>query len=282
MGLGELRKAFPTTPDRSCVYPATGAETALARLQAGLADGEGFLLLTGPAGTGKTLLVHRLLESLGRQRRSVLLTNSHFENRSALLQACLFDLELPHGDRSEQELRLTLTSHLLDTLTNRGSVILIVDEAQHLDADLLEELRLLGNLEAAGGHALQIVLVGLPEVDDHLAQPTLAALAQRLTTRVQLRPFDLLEAMDYSAHVLRTADSTALEVVPEEVREIVAEAAAGVPRRINQILREALRVADEVEAEVVDVEMIQEALVRLGLIAPTDEGEEVTTDPLAA
>jgi general secretion pathway protein A len=276
MGLAELRKAFPTTPDRSCVYPATGAETGLARLRAALADGEGFLLCTGPAGTGKTLLVHRLLESLGTDRRSVFLTNSHFPDRAALLQACLFDLSLPYQEQSEQELRLTLTAHLLDQLTQRGSVVLVIDEAHHLDTDLLEELRLLGNVQAAGRHALQIVLVGLPVLEERLAGPDLAALSQRLTTRVRLEPLELAEAIDYCTHLLRLAGPAGVEAVPEEVREAVAGAAAGLPRRLNQILREALRVAAESEADVVDVEMVEEALVRLGLVSP--EGDR----PLAA
>jgi len=291
------RRAFATTPDRSRVYPATVAEAALARLRAGLDDGEGVVALTGPAGTGKTLLVYRLLEGLGRDRRSVLLTNSHFADRSALLQACLFDLGLPHdgqgpsAPRSEQDLRLTLTAHLLETLTKRGGVVLAVDEAHHLTDDQLEELRLLGNLEAGGRPALQVVLAGLPELDARLESGRLAALAQRLATRVRLDALDLAEAVDYQAHLLRTAGPTALEAVPDEVRLAVAAAARGVPRRMNQLLREALRVADECDADVADVEMVQEAAGRLGLVDlaepeirfdPLEEDGHGPDDPLAA
>lgn len=272
-----LRRAFATTPDRSRVYAATTAEAALARLRAGLDDGEGVVALTGPAGTGKTLLVYRLLEGLGRERRSVLLTNSHFADRSALLQACLFDLGLPHDGRSEQDLRLTLTAHLLETLTKRGGVVLAVDEAHHLADDQLEELRLLGNLEAAGRPALQVVLAGLPELDARLESSRLAALAQRLATRVRLDALDLAEAVDYQAHLLRTAGPTGLDAVPDEVRLAVAAAAHGVPRRMNQLLREALRVADECDADVADVEMVQEAAGRLGLVDLAEP--EIRFDP---
>ncbi len=260
-----LRKAFATTPDRARVYPATVAEIALARLLAGLDDGESLLVATGLTGTGKTLLAYRLLEQVGPRRRSILLTNSHLGSRSALLQACLFDLELPHEGKSEQELRLTLTAHLLETLTKQGSVVLVVDEAHHLDDDLLEELRLVGNLEAGGQPALQVVLIGLEVLEERLADPGLAAIQQRVGTWTRLEPLDLAEAIDYVTHLLRTASLDALDIVPEEVRAEVAEAANGIPRRLNLILREALRIADEIEADVVDIEMVHEALSRLGL-----------------
>lgn len=272
-----LRKTFATLPDPSRIYPATGTETALARIWESLEDGEGLVVLTGSPGTGKTLLAYRLLVQLGNERRSILLTNSHFPDRASLLQACLFDLGLPHEGKTEQELRLTLTGHLLDSVADTGSVVLVIDEAQHLSADLLEELRLLGNLEAYGQTALQVVLIGQPELRDRLDQPELRSLAQRITTWSELTPLDLAEAIDYVLHLLRTASPRALEAVPEEVHEIVAGASAGVPRRINQILREALRVADECDSEVVDVEMVAEALSRLGLSGSLEP--EIRFDP---
>jgi len=244
------------------------AEESLARLTDGLADGEGVLVLSGPPGTGKTLLVYRLLEALGRDRASILLPASRFANRAALLQACLFDLDLPYEGKSEQELRLALTAHLLEQLRQKGNVVLVADEAQHLGADLLEELRLLGNLEAGGRRAIQVVLVGLDDLAEML--PMLPALDQRITTRVRLEPLDPVEAIDYCTHLLRAAGPGAADVVGEEVREAVALAAGGVPRRMNQILREAIKIAQSCEADVVDVEMVQEALVRLGLVCDED------------
>src|SRR5262249_33980981 len=99
-------RPFPTTPDSSCYYPATGHERALARLSLGLAEGEGLVLLTGPTGIGKTLLCHCLLDRLGSDFSSAFLTNSHLPDRAALLQAILYELSLPYEGKSEQTLRL--------------------------------------------------------------------------------------------------------------------------------------------------------------------------------
>ena len=157
-GCGELRSTTTTLSGHSGQHrllPATGHERALARLLQGLADGEGVLLLTGDPGTGKTLLCHCLAERLGEERPTIFLTNSHFAHRAALFQALLFDLSLPYEGRGEQEMRLALTDHLLKTYAKGRSTVLLVDKAHHLSADLLEELRLLGNLEARAGKALR-------------------------------------------------------------------------------------------------------------------------------
>ena len=153
------QRPFPATPDPACYYPATSHERALARLLDGLADGEGVLVLTGTPGTGKTLLCHCLLERLGPGRSVAFLTNARADSRAGLLQAILYDLSLPYEGRSEQELRLTLTDHLLRGYEEGRNTLLVLDEAQHLTPDLLEELRLLGNLEARSGKALQVILV---------------------------------------------------------------------------------------------------------------------------
>ena len=133
------------------------------------------------------------------------MTNSHVGNRAGLLQAILFDLSLPYEGRGEQEMRLALTDHLLRGYEQGHGTILILDEAQHLTPDLLEELRLLGNLEARSGKALQVVLVGQPALLTTLRRPELAALWQRLTIRAEVEPLALQEAADYLLHHVRIA-----------------------------------------------------------------------------
>ena len=176
---GLRQRPFPGTPDSSCYYPATGHERALARLQQGIAEGEGFLLLSGEPGTGKTLLCHCLLDRLGPSFQAVFLINSHFPNRAGLLQAILYDLGLAYEGRGEQELRLALTEHLVNGFSSGRSTVVLIDEVQHLNADHFEELRLLGNLESRAGKALQVILVGQPKILETLKQPELAALRQR-------------------------------------------------------------------------------------------------------
>src|SRR5262249_49950400 len=153
--------------------PATGHEQALAHLLQAIADDESLAVLTGAPGTGKTLLCHCLLERLGPDVTIAYLTNSHVEGRIGLLQAILYDLSQPYSGRTEQELRLALTEFLLDNYRAGRRTVLIVDEAQNLQPDLLEELRLLGNLEGRQGRAVQVLLVGQPSLLETLRLPSL-------------------------------------------------------------------------------------------------------------
>jgi type II secretory pathway predicted ATPase ExeA len=261
---GLRRRPFPATPDPSCYYPATGHERALARLQQGLADGEGALLLTAPPGLGKTLLGHCLLDRAGAAG-SVWLTNSHFPDRAALLQAVLFDLSLPYEGRSEQEMRLALADHLLKAYAQGKRTLLVVDEAHHLSADLLEELRLLGNLEGRAARAVQVLLVGQPPLRDALARPELAALRQRLAVRASLEPLDLQESADYLLHHLRAAGGRPERILQDEALELLARNCGGVPRLLNQAAHQALALAAGAGAGEVDAEAVLEALSLLGL-----------------
>jgi type II secretory pathway predicted ATPase ExeA len=274
---GLRRRPFPAGPDASCYYPADGHERALARLLRGLEDGEGVLALVGAPGVGKTLLCHCLLERLGDDAPTALLTNSHFRDRVGLLQAVLFELSLPHEGRTEQEMRLALTDYLLRNYAATGQpLVLVIDEAHHLSPDVLEELRLLGNLEAGGDKALQVVLTGQPALLETLGRPELAALRQRVAVRAALEPMAVQEAADYVLHHLRTAGGRAEEVVAAEALELLARGARGVPRLLNQAAHQALALADEAGAGAVDAEAALEALAALGLEAESagDAAEE--------
>ena len=265
---GFRQRPFPTTPDSSYYYPATSHEQALNRLLQGLDNGEGLLVLTGPPGAGKTLLCHCLLERLGSDRPCLLLTNSHVGDRAGLLQALLFDLSLPYEDKSEQEMRLALTAQLLDTFRQGQSTIVLIDEAQHLTSDLLEELRLLGNLEARAGKAVQVILIGQPSLLDTLRQPQLRAFWQRLTVRAEVQPLDVHESADYLLHHLRAAGGRPEEIFATEALSLLAQAAQGLPRLLNQTAQQALALAAEV-GERVDVEVVLEALSLLEIEVPT-------------
>lgn len=276
---GLRQRPFPATPDPARYYPATSHERALARLLGGLGDGEGVVVLTGLPGTGKTLLCHCLLERLGSGVSIAFLTNSHVGDRAGLLQAILFDLSLPYEERGEQELRLALTDHLLRGYEAGRGTILIVDEAQHLTPDHLEELRLLGNLEARSGKALQVVLVGQPALLETLRRPELAALAQRLAVRAELEPLALQEAADYLLHHVRVAGGRPERLFADEALELLARQTGGVPRLLNQAAHQALNLAAEAGSAQVDAEAAVEALALLGLDV---EVAEVSGSPVLA
>jgi type II secretory pathway predicted ATPase ExeA len=264
---GLRRRAFPSTPDHSCYYPATGHERALSRLLTGLEDGEGVLLLTGQPGTGKTLLCHCLLERLGSGVPSAFLTNAHLRGRAELLQALLYDLEMPFEGRGEQEMRLALTDRLLANFSAGQRTLLVLDEAHLLPADVLEELRLLGNLEAGPGKAVQVVLVGQPPLRDTLARPELASLRQRVAVRTCVDPLGVEEAADYLLHHLRVAGGRAERILGDEALVVLARNTQGIPRLLNQAGHQALTLAAEAGGAEVDVEAALEALSLLGLPA---------------
>jgi type II secretory pathway predicted ATPase ExeA len=265
---GLRRRPFRATPDAGCYYPATGHERALDRLLRALADGEGLVLLTGEPGTGKTLLCHALLERLGPDVTSAFLTHGHFGGRAGLLQALLYDLSLPHEGRGEPEMRLALTDFLLENYAAGKKAVLIVDEAHHLGPDLLEELRLLGNLEGPHGKALQVVLAAQPCLIDTLRRPDLSCLSQRLAVRAVLEPMSPPEAADCVLHQLRLAGGRPDEIIVAEALELLARGSRGVPRLLNQAAHQALALACAAGASTVDAEAALEALALLGLEAP--------------
>lgn len=265
---GLRQQPFPSTPDVACYYPATSHERALSRLQRGLEEGEGILLLSGAAGTGKTLLGHCLLERLDSHSSTAFLASGHYAGRSGLLQAVLYDLSLPYQGLSEQELRLSLTDHLLRCYSQGRRTVLVVDEAHHLDTDLLEELRLWGNLEAHSRKALQVVLVGQPLLLETLQRSELASLRQRLAIRAAVEPLGLAEAADYLLHHLRLAGGRPERLLTDEAAELLARRTAGVPRLLNHAARQALALAAEAGAAEIEVEIALEALALLGLEEP--------------
>lgn len=274
---GLKRRPFRPTPDSDSYYPATTHEQAVARLLQGIEADEGLLLLTGAAGTGKTLLCHRLLERLPADHASAFLTHGHFAGRTALLQAILFELSLPYEGRGEQELRLALIEFLLQNYKNGRRALLLVDEAHHLSADLLEDLRLLGNLEAGTGKAVQVVLVAQPAIIETLHRPELETVRQRLAVRVALNLLDVREAVDYLVHQFRSAGARPEAIASDEALELIARGTQGVPRLLNQAAHQALMLACAAEVEQVDAEAALEALGLLGLDAG-DESEEPEAD----
>jgi len=276
---GLKRRPFPPTPDTALYYPATLHESALASLCRSINEDDGFALLTGAPGLGKTLLGYTLLERLGEKTASAFLTNSHFADRSALLQAILYDLALPHEGTSEQTLRLRLTDQLLKNCADKQHTVVVIDEAHHLNADLLEELRLLANLEAGSGKAVQFVLLAQPSIVQTLAQPGLESLAQRIAARPELQALEVEEAYDYLLHHLRLAGVKPEKIFDDTALETIARGTHGVPRWLNQVAHQALVLAEEGELTTVDTEAALEALAMLGLAPVEPAAEETEAGP---
>jgi type II secretory pathway predicted ATPase ExeA len=272
---GLRARPFRTSPDVDAYYPATTHETALAELSRALADEEGVMTLEGMPGTGKTLAAHRLLERMPAGIRTAFLTHGSFRERTDLLQAILFDLGLPYQEMGEQELRLSLLESCLEHFRKDGRTLVIVDEAHLLPAPLLEELRLLSNLEGKEGKAVQALLVGLPSIADAIAAPGLEIFRQRLSVRCKLDPLGIEESADYLLHEIRRCGGRPDELLGEDVIDILCHASLGIPRILNQAAHMAFTLACDVDSRVVDAESAVEAVTRLGL---DSGGEEVKVD----
>ncbi|MFO0935322.1 MAG: AAA family ATPase [Gemmataceae bacterium] len=270
---GLSQRPFRSTPDTEAYYAAAGHEAALADLREAYEHGDDGALLTGDAGMGKTLLAHRFLDWLPDETRRMLLPSAKYAKPADLHQAILFDLGQPWQGRSEQEMRLAVTEHFLGELAADHRTAIVIDEAQHLSADAIEELRLLANVAKPTGRATFVLLAGLPTLRDRLETPWLAAAAQRFRTRAQLEPLSERETMAYLWHQLEACGSRDPErLLNEESAEMIADLSRGVPRLINHLAATSLSLSAAAEGTEVDLEAVLEAGERLGL-HPAHEDE---------
>ena len=274
---GLRRRPFRPIPDTDSYFPAATHDAARHLLRRALDNDEGLILLTGEPGTGKTLVARKLLEDLDEDVRVVLLTNSHVSRKGDLLQAILFDLGLPYQGLTEQVARLAVTDSCLANYQEGGKTLVVVDEAHLLATDVLEELRLLSNLEGKDGKAVQVLLAALPVIEETLDEPGLAALRQRLTVRSRLEPLGPEESAEYLRHQVAAAGGKPDKLFGEDVLDILAHAGRGIPRILNQAAHAAFVLADEAGQGQVDAEAAVEAVTRLGL-DPAAEAEELATD----
>jgi type II secretory pathway predicted ATPase ExeA len=274
---GLRRRPFRPTPDTDAYFPAATHEAALRQLRDAVDNDDGVMLLTGPPGTGKTLVARLLLEGLDETIRCVLLTNSHVSRNGDLLQAILFDLGLPYQGLTEQVARLAVTESCLEFYRQGGKTLIVVDEAHLLHPDVLDELRLLSNLEGKDGKAVQVLLVALPSIERALDMPGLVQLRQRLTVRAKIEPLDIAESAAYLRHQVQTAGGNPDRLFGEDVLDILTHAANGIPRILNQAAHAAFALAHEAETNCVDAEAAVEAVTRLGL-DPAAEAETLATE----
>ncbi|MCX7562244.1 AAA family ATPase [Xanthomonadaceae bacterium XH05] len=238
-----LREApFSITPDPRFVFLSERHRDALAHLLYGIGQGGGggFVQLTGEVGTGKTTLCRLLLEQLPENVRVALVLNPRLTPLE-LLQSIAEELGIDIGDRRDSLKRLVdaLNGYLIDAYAKGLRVVLIVDEAQNLSFDALEQIRLLTNLETATQKLLQIILLGQPELRAMVAQPELRQLAQRITARYHLLPLDVEETEAYLRHRLGVAGSARFPFSRLAVRRL-HQYSGGVPRLINTIADRAL------------------------------------------
>ena len=231
---------FNVNPDPRYLFLTRHTEEALACLTYGIQSRKGFVLLTGEVGTGKTTLINKLLEWLRLQQvATAFLFNSRL-NVPQFLDYVMTDFGIPIESRSKSQILLRLYNWLLDRYRAGETAVLIIDEAQNLSDEVLEEIRLLTNLETFTEKLLQIVLVGQPELELKLRQPHLRQLRQRLTLRAKTHPLTLDETYAYVAQRLRIAGSNGQPIFQPEAIAAIHRYAGGIPRVVNLLCEHAL------------------------------------------
>jgi general secretion pathway protein A len=230
---GLRESPFNVNPDPRYLYLTRHIQEALAGLTYGIQNRKGFILLTGEVGTGKTTLLNRLLDWLRGQRvATAYIFNSKLEVNH-LFDFMMADFEIPCESRDKSQVLLRLNHWLLERYRAGETAVLIVDEAQNLSADVLEEIRLLTNLETSTEKLLQIVLTGQPELEEKLKIPQLRQLRQRITLRCKTSALSLEETFGYIAERLRIAGATGEPIFSKEAIQTVHLYSRGIPRVVN-------------------------------------------------
>ena len=256
---GFRENPFNLSPDPAFLYRSPQHEEALANLIYGVHSRKGFIVLTGEVGTGKTTMLECLRDYLESQYIEFAFIFNSRVNTEQFFEMIAYDLDLRCSHKSKTEVLFAL-NHLLIQQANEGrTTVLIVDEAHNLEWDVLEEIRLLGNLENPRlGKLLQIVLAGQPELDRKLDAPNLRQLKQRIVLRCGLAPFQLSEAFEYITSRLRKAGMPDQTVFPDEVVKELHMRSQGIPRLINAICDNLLLTCFALEQKVSTIEMLDE------------------------
>jgi general secretion pathway protein A len=277
------RNPFELTPDPAFLFPTKRHNEALAALYYGVRQHKGFVVLTGEVGTGKTLLLRCLLQ-LFKQSNDVAyayLFNSRL-SPTEFLQYILSKFGLPASGKNKSELLLDLGHFVISRGSKKLTTVLIVDEAHHLSEDVLEEVRLLTNLETSNEKLLQVLLVGQPELDEKLDSGGLRQLKQRIALRSSLEPLDPNETKEYVERRLQIAgaNSHANTLFPAQTIAAVYRHSRGFPRLINTICENALVTAYAKQMSIVTPDIVQGIAkdFRLDVVQPPDTVRAVTID----
>jgi len=255
---GFTESPFNLSPDPAFFFRSEQHEEALANLVYGVQARKGFIVLAGEVGTGKTTMLECLRDYLESQYiEFAFLFNSRI-NAEQFFEMIAYDLNLPCERTSKTEVLFALNQVLVEEAQEGRTVVLIVDEAHNLEWEVLEEIRLLGNLETRNGKLLQIVLAGQPELDRKLDAPNLRQLKQRIVLRCNLRPFTLRDSVDYIQSRLERAGMREQTVFSEDVLAEIHVRSQGTPRLINALCDNMLLTAFATETKACTVEMLDE------------------------
>lgn len=259
---GLKEKPFNVTSDPGFIFFSRRHKEAFSQLTYGIKEKKGFLAITGEIGTGKTTLCRALLNSLDEKTKTAFILNPDLSPLQ-LLEAIVEDFGIKVERRTKLNLFRQLNNFLIEGLNLDHNVVLIVDEAQNLKPSLLEEIRLLSNLETEKEKLFQIVLVGQPQLRKRLDDPSLKQLQQRIAVRYHILPLDEDEVRPYIYHRLKVAGcENGVDFSEPAISEIFIYA-GGVPRLINLVCEKSLLLAFVLETKDISKEIIKKSVAEI-------------------
>jgi general secretion pathway protein A len=264
---GFVEPPFSVTPDPRFSYTNSLYREAFAALSYGIESRKGFIVITGEAGTGKTTLLRRFMRSVESTVHTAFIFNPHID-LNELLRLVLNDLGIEYATEDKLTLMARLNNYLIEQLRKDHLVSLLIDEAQNLSDEMLEELRLLSNLETDREKLIQIVLMGQPELERNLERPELRQLKQRVAVRCRLVPLVEHEVASYIDSRLQTVGYKGKELFDSACVKKIALYSKGIPRLINVLCDNALLIAYASSKRTVSPVIIEEAARDLRLIEP--------------
>ena|SRR5438270_431375 len=270
---GFTENPFNISPDPEFLYRSPQHEEALANLIYGVRGRKGFIVLSGEVGTGKTTMLECLRDYLDSQRiEFAFIFNSRLTPQQ-FFEMMAFDFNLQCDRKSKTEVLFALNALLIQQAERGRTCVLIVDEAHNLDWEVLEEIRLLGNLENRQGKLLQIILAGQPELDRKLDATDLRQLKQRVVLRCSLNPLAPEETAAYVETRLARAGMPKQDVFPVEILEEIHKRSRGIPRLINLLCDNLLVTTFAMEQRTATIEMLDEVCHDLRLEWPGSNRE---------
>ncbi len=260
--LGLRERPFTITSDPAFLYLSKKHREALSHMVYGIRERKGFIEITGEIGAGKTTLCKALLRQLEPSTKTALILNSNLSELQ-LLQSVVKDFGMNPMRGGRLDLFNQLNQFLLDQASLGNNIVLIIDEAQNLSLRLLEQIRMLSNLETDKDKLIQIILVGQPQLREKLALPALEQLRQRIGVRYHISPLDRDEVQTYITHRLQVAGSDgSLEWTPDGIEEVY-QASKGIPRLINLICDRSLLACYVFRVKRVDGEIVRRSYQEL-------------------
>ncbi len=261
---GLERNPFNLTPDPSLFFFSEGHEEALSRIMYSVKQRKGMVVLTGEVGAGKTTVVRKFIESLGSSFDVILIFNT-FLSPKQLMETILMDLDIPYKQSySKAKMIRLLYDYLIEQRRLAKTVVLIIDEAQNLSPGVLEEVRMLTNLETETEKLLQIVLVGQPELKDLLLRRDMRQFKQRVFLHYHLSFLSHTEACSYIQHRLRRSGGNPDNIFTAEAVELIARSSNGIPRLMNLIADNCLITGFARQERPISVSTVEEVLTEMG------------------